>query len=51
MYYKNYKTHNMVIKNNTNPVPQNLQKKTNVVYKFTCLLSLNNIDPSIVKKN
>ena len=35
IYYKNKKTHNLIMKNNSAPAPP-ISQRTNVVYKFNC---------------
>ena len=45
IYYTNFKTYNMIIKNNTNSLQENLNR-TNVIYKFTCPLRHNSAVPS-----
>ena len=35
IYYKNKKTHNLIMKNNIAPIPP-ISQRTNVVYKFDC---------------
>ena len=47
IYYKNIKTHNLVMKNNLSPPPTVLQQ-SNVIYQFECPLSHGNVIPRYV---